>query len=81
MTDSLQKYLAEFLGTFTLVFIGTTGILACTGEVGAKNITMGSRSASRCWPGSMPSQTCPAATSTRACRSRCSSTGGSNCRT
>ena len=32
MTDSLQKYLAELLGTFTLVFIGTTAILAATGE-------------------------------------------------
>ena len=42
MTDSLQKYLAELLGTFTLVFIGTVGILAYTGEVGAKNVTEGS---------------------------------------
>ena len=41
MTDSLQKYLAELLGTFTLVFIGTVGILAYTGEVGAKNVTVG----------------------------------------
>lgn len=41
MTESLQKYLAELLGTFTLVFIGTVGILAYTGEVGAKNVTVG----------------------------------------
>ena len=41
MTDSLQKYLAELLGTFTLVFIGTMGILAYAGEVGAKNVTVG----------------------------------------
>ena len=41
MTDSLQKYLAELLGTFTLVFIGTVGILAYTGELGAKNVTVG----------------------------------------
>ena len=41
MTDSLQKYLAELLGTFTLVFVGTLGILAYAGEVGAKNVTVG----------------------------------------
>jgi len=41
MPDSLQKYLAELLGTFTLVFIGTVGILAYTGEAGAKNVTVG----------------------------------------
>ena len=41
MTDSLQKYLAELLGTFTLVFIGTVAILAYGGEVGAKNVTVG----------------------------------------
>jgi MIP family channel proteins len=33
MTDSLQKYLAEALGTFTLVFIGTLGVLAARGEL------------------------------------------------
>ena len=33
MTDSLQKYLAELFGTFTLVFIGTMGILVARGEV------------------------------------------------
>jgi aquaporin Z len=33
MTDSLQKYLAELFGTFTLVFIGTMGILAARGEL------------------------------------------------
>ena len=31
MTDSLQKYLAELFGTFTLVFIGTLGVLAARG--------------------------------------------------
>jgi aquaporin Z len=41
MTDSLQKYLAELLGTFTLVFIGTTGILATGGELGARNFAIG----------------------------------------
>lgn len=33
MTGSLQKYLAELFGTFTLVFIGTMGILAARGEL------------------------------------------------
>jgi aquaporin Z len=37
MTDSLQKYLAELLGTFTLVFVGTMGILAAQGEL---NVTV-----------------------------------------
>ncbi|MET0939218.1 MAG: aquaporin [Gaiellaceae bacterium] len=41
MTDSLQKYLAELLGTFTLVFIGTTAILAATGEAGGRNVAIG----------------------------------------
>ncbi|MGH3083988.1 MAG: MIP/aquaporin family protein [Gaiellaceae bacterium] len=41
MTDSLQKYLAELLGTFTLVFIGTVGILAARGEVSSRNIAIG----------------------------------------
>ena len=81
MTDSLQKYLAEFLGTFTLVFIGTMGILAYTGEVGAKNVTVASPSAWHCSPASTPSPMSRAATSTRACCSRCSSTSGSRCRT
>lgn len=40
MTDSLQKYLAELFGTFTLVFIGTTAILATGGELGARNVTV-----------------------------------------
>jgi aquaporin Z len=41
MTNSLQKYLAELFGTFTLVFIGTTAILATTQEVGARFIVIG----------------------------------------
>ena len=40
MTDSLQKYLAELLGTFTLVFVGTMGILAVRGEVSSTNIAI-----------------------------------------
>jgi aquaporin Z len=40
MTDSLQKYLAELLGTFTLVFVGTTGILAVRGEVSGGNLAI-----------------------------------------
>ena len=40
MTDSLQKYLAELLGTFTLVFVGTMGILAARGEVARRNVAI-----------------------------------------
>jgi aquaporin Z len=40
MTDSLQKYLAELLGTFTLVFIGTMGILAAQGEAPIRNVAI-----------------------------------------
>jgi aquaporin Z len=41
MTESVQKYLAELLGTFTLVFIGTMAILAAQGEVGGRNVAIG----------------------------------------
>ncbi len=41
MSSSVRKYAAELLGTFTLVFIGTTAILAYAGELGAKNVTVG----------------------------------------
>ena len=77
MTDSLQKYLAELLGTFTLVFIGTTAILAARERSAPRTSPSASPSASRCSPGSTPSRMCRAGTSTRACRSRCSSTSGS----
>ena len=40
MTDSLQKYLAELLGTFTLVFVGTVGILAVRGELNGANLAI-----------------------------------------
>lgn len=40
MTDSLQKYLAELFGTFTLVFIGSLGVLAAQGEVAGKLIAI-----------------------------------------
>jgi MIP family channel proteins len=40
MTDSLQKYLAELLGTFTLVFLGTMGILAAQGEAPIRNVAI-----------------------------------------
>ena len=40
MTDSLQKYLAELFGTFTLVFIGTTAIVSTRGG-DAFDVTIG----------------------------------------
>lgn len=40
MTDSLQKYLAEVFGTFTLVFVGSMAILA-SGDGGLVTIAFG----------------------------------------
>lgn len=40
MTDSLQKYLAEVFGTFTLVFVGSLAILA-SGDGGLVTIAFG----------------------------------------
>jgi MIP family channel proteins len=40
MTDSLQRYLAELFGTFTLVFLGTMGILAARGELNASIVAI-----------------------------------------
>jgi len=40
MTDSLQKYLAELFGTFTLVFLGSVGILSARGELGASVVAI-----------------------------------------
>jgi len=41
MTKSLQKYLAEFFGTFTLVFVGSVAILAVAGGGGLVTIAFG----------------------------------------
>ncbi len=40
MTDSMQRYLAELLGTFTLIFLGTMGVLAARGELGASVVAI-----------------------------------------
>jgi aquaporin Z len=40
MVDSLQKYLAELFGTFTLVFVGTTAIVSTQGD-SAFDVTIG----------------------------------------
>ena len=40
MIDSLQKYLAELFGTFTLVFVGTTAIVSTQGD-SAFDVTIG----------------------------------------
>jgi aquaporin Z len=41
MTDSLQKYLAELFGTFTLVFIGSVAILATIASGSANYVEIG----------------------------------------
>ena len=82
MTDSLQKYLAELLGTFTLVFVGTMGILAVRGEVSSANIAIAFAFGLALLAGLYAfADVSGAATSTPASRSRCSSTSGSTCRT
>ena len=78
---ALRNYLAELLGTFTLVFIGSLSLLAAVATDAPFVITSGSASASRCWPASMRSARSPAATSTPPSRWRCSSPGGSSCPT
>ena len=66
MTDSLQKYLAELFGTFTLVFIGTTAILATGGGgIGVKNLAIAAfRFGLALLAGSMHSPRCREGTST-----------------
>jgi aquaporin Z len=41
MTESLQKYLAEVFGTFTLVFVGSVGILATITTGSANYVEIG----------------------------------------
>lgn len=41
MTNSVQKVLAELFGTFTLVFLGTVGVLAARGEIGVDLVVIG----------------------------------------
>ena len=76
--DGWQKYAAELLGTFVLVFGGTTAIVA-TSLMGVPRPVCGARSpsASRSSPASTPSARSPAVTTTPPSRWRCSSTAAS----
>ena len=80
---NVQKYLAEALGTFTLVVVGSFAILSSllfpAAGAGIVSIALGFGLAP--WTASTRSRRCRAATTTPPCHSRCSSTAGCRRRT
>ena len=78
--DTWQKYAAELLGTFVLVFGGTTAIVSPASLLSRSSSWPRSPSASRCSPASTPSARSRAATSIPPSRWRCSSRGGCRAR-
>ena len=70
MQKHIQRYLAEVLGTYVLVFLGAGAVIGVRLRRGAVR-----DSASRCSSACTSSGTSRAGTSTRSSRSPCSSTG------